>query len=143
MEHFYPTTLSEDTGPNVSPSEIQATQSESQSQTQSSSVEELQPESSQRKDGNTNSTSDFGVTSLQHAAPLHKAAQIGLTVEMVDDLSFPELKFFLQYVNLSISGKGAGTGCLMRLLKSRLKQFLLSNNRTGRFKHCQRSRHIC
>ena len=71
---------SDDTGPNVSPSEIQATQNESQSQTQSSSVEELRPESSQRKDVNTNSTSDFGDTQLHHAAPLHKAAQIGLTV---------------------------------------------------------------
>ena len=50
---------------------------------------------------------------------------------MVDNLSIPELKIYLQDVSLSISDKGADTGGLMRLLKSRLKQFLLSNNSTG------------
>ena len=64
----------------------------------------------ERKNVNTNSTSDFGDTPLHHAAPLHKAAQIGLTVEMVDNLSIPELKIYLQGVNFSISGKDAGAG---------------------------------
>ena len=74
----------------------------------------------------TNPTSDSGDT-----PPLHKAAQDGLNVEMVDNLSIPELKNYLQDAKLSISGKGAGTGGLSRLLKSRLKQFLSSNNSTG------------
>ena len=63
----------------------------------------------------TNPTSDSGDT-----PPLHKAAQDGLNVEMVDNLSIPELKNYLQDAKLSISGKGAGTGGLIRLLKSRL-----------------------
>ena len=83
------------------------------------------------ENGITNPVSDSGDTSPQLATPLHKAAQDGLTVEMVDNLSIPELKNYLQDAKLSISGKGAGTGGLSRLLKSRLKQFLSSNNSTG------------
>ena len=97
--------------------------------------------------GATNPTSVSGDT------PLHLAAQEGSTVEMVeneftnptsdsgdipplhiaaqDGLSIPELKNYLQDAKLSISGKGAGTGGLSRLLKSRLKHFLSSNNSTG------------
>ena len=83
------------------------------------------------ENGTTNPTSGSGDTPPHHAAPLHKAAQDGLTAEMVDNLSTPELKNYLLDAKLSISGKGAGTGGLMRLLKSRLKLFLLSNNSTG------------
>ena len=110
--------------------EIQATQTQS-------SLEDVLPESDSgatplqhaANEGNPNPTSDSGATPLHQAAgPLHKAAQIGLTVEMVDKLSIPELKLYLEDVNISTSGKGAGTGGLSRLLKSRLKQFLLSNN---------------
>ena len=82
------------------------------------------------ENGITNPVSDSGDTPPQLATPLHKAARDGLTVEMVDNLSIPELKNFLQDAKLSISGKGAGTGGLSRLLKSRLKQFLSSNNST-------------
>ena len=82
------------------------------------------------ENGITNPVSDSGDTPPQLATPLHKAARDGLTVEMVDNLSIPELKSYLQDAKLSISGKGAGTGGLSRLLKSRLKQFLSSNNST-------------
>ena len=110
--------------------EIDATQTQSP-------LEDALPESNSgvtpphhaANEGNPNPTSDLGATPLHHAAgPLHKAAQIGLTVDMVDKLSITELKLYLEDVNISTSGKGAGTGGLMRLLKSRLKQFLLSDN---------------